>query len=282
MFLVQNYRSETLFTGIVPAWSLAVEAVFYLILPLLVLIAWSLARRAGSSAGRRFSAVAPALLLLAIGVSGKAVATFVVPSNGPWAGWQHDWSSVLEKSFWCQADLFAFGCALAVLKVEVDRGKIRLPPMWRPVAAAGAVIAYLGTASGTNDFGDRLGRSPFNTLMAFACALFVGLAVLPGRDPGRPTLLVRVLEARPLVAVGVASYSVFLWHQPIIYWLHDHGLAWEGRPGFAANLALTALVTGALSALTWRYVERPALGLKGERQAVSTATVPVDQLEAAP
>jgi peptidoglycan/LPS O-acetylase OafA/YrhL len=284
MFFVQNYRPSTIFTGVVPAWSLSVEVVFYVTLPLLALVASRLARRASSSARRRFAALAPAALLLVIGLSGKAVAMFLAPDQGPWEGWKReDWYSVLDKSFWCQADLFAFGCALAVVKVEVDRGKIRLPAIWRRAAAAGAVIAYLIAAHGTSEFGDRLGRSPYNTLVAFACALLVALAVLPGRDPHRPPLLVRVLEARPLVAVGVASYSVFLWHQPIIDWLHDHGLTWAGRSGFAASLALTALITGALSTLTWRYVERPALALKAKKRPVAaTPAVPVEQLEAAP
>ena len=166
-FLVQNYRPQTLLTGIVPAWSLGVEVVFYLTLPLLVLVAFALARRLPS---RRLAALAPALILLAIGASGKAVATFAVTSHGPFAGYQHDWNSVIEKSFWCHADLFAFGMALAVIHVEVDRGTIRPPRFWRAIAAATAVGAYAATARWTDDIGERLGRSPFNTLMALACA----------------------------------------------------------------------------------------------------------------
>jgi peptidoglycan/LPS O-acetylase OafA/YrhL len=280
MFLVQNYRPQTLLTGIVPAWSLGVEVVFYLTLPLLVLVAFALARRLPS---RRLAALAPALILLAIGASGKAVATFAVTSHGPFAGYQHDWNSVIEKSFWCHADLFAFGMALAVIHVEVDRGTIRPPRFWQAIAAATAVGAYAATARWTDDIGERLGRSPFNTLMALACALLVSLVVIRSGDGDqqRQPRLVRFLETRPLVAVGVVSYSVFLWHEPIIYWLHDHHLAWAGPAGFVPNLALTALVTGALSALTWRYVERPALRLKvhGRR---SPPTFPVEQIEAAP
>jgi peptidoglycan/LPS O-acetylase OafA/YrhL len=282
MFLVQNYRPWTLLTGIVPAWSLGVEVVFYLTLPVLALVALSLARRSSNPLRRRLAALAPALILLAIGASGKAVATFVVTSHGPFAGYQHDWNSVIEKSFWCHADLFAFGSALAVIQLEVDRGEIRPSRFWRAIAAATAVGAYAVTARWTNDIGERLGRSPFNTLMAFACALLVALVVIRSDDEQRQPLLVRFLETRPLVAVGVASYSVFLWHEPIIYWLHDHHLAWSGSAGFAPNLAVTALVTGALSALTWRYVERPALGLKRKKSGVSPPTMPIEQLEAAP
>ena len=263
--LLQNYRAQTVFTGIGPAWSLAVEAVFYLALPLFVVIAWSLAQRGAGSARLTCSALVPVAMLLAIGLSGKAVAAFAMPEYGPWAGWRHDWYSVLDKSFWCQADLFAFGCALAVLKARVDLGRTQLPSWWRPTAAASSLAGLFIAVHGTHDFGDRLGRSPYNTLMALACALLVALVVLPGNHGRRPPLLVRTLETRPLVGIGVISYSVFLWHQPLIFWLRNHGLTWAGRPGLAANLLLVCVITGVLSALTWRYVERLALSLKGRR-----------------
>jgi peptidoglycan/LPS O-acetylase OafA/YrhL len=285
VLFLQNYRLSTFLTGIGPAWSLAVEVVFYLTLPLLALLALAFAKRAVTHAGRRVAALAPAIALLVIGLTGKAtVAFFVAGTGGRYSGFLPDWHSVLERSFWCQADLFAFGMALAVLKVEVDQGAVRLPAKWRPAAVGGALLAYLLTAHGTTQFSDRLGSSLYSTLMAFAFALVVGVAVLPSHARPRPPAFVRVLETRPLILAGVVSYSIFLWHQPVIFWLHDHGLAWGGRFGFAANLLLTVLLVSALSAVTWRYVERPALGLKARTRssAPPVQAVPVDQIEAAP
>jgi peptidoglycan/LPS O-acetylase OafA/YrhL len=284
VLFLQNYRLDTFLTGIGPAWSLAVEVVFYLVLPVLALLALALGKRAVTHAGRRLAALTPAIVLLVVGLTGKATAAFFVGGpGGRYSGFLRDWHSVIERSFWCQADLFAFGMALAVLKVEVDQGVLRLPRKWRPAAVGGALVAYLATAHGTTQFGDRLGSSLYSTLMAFAFALVVGLAVLPTRVRRRPTAFVRVLETRPLVFAGVISYSIFLWHQPIIFWLHDRGLAWDGRSGFAANLLLTVLLVVALSTLTWRYVERPALRLKARtRSSASPGQVPVEQLEAAP
>jgi peptidoglycan/LPS O-acetylase OafA/YrhL len=281
---LQNYRLSTFLTGIGPAWSLAVEVVFYVTLPLLAVLALALAKRAVTHTGRRIAALTPAIALLVIGLTGKAtVAFFVAGNGGRYSGFLPDWHSVLERSFWCQADLFAFGMALAVLKVEVDHGAVRLPDKWRPAAIGGALLAYLLTAHGTTQFSDRLGPSPYSTLMAFAFALVVAVAVLPSRARQRPTAFVRMLETRPLVLAGVVSYSIFLWHQPIIFWLHDRGLAWDGRVGFAANLLLTVLLVAALSAVTWRYVERPALRLKARtRSSDPPQAVPVEQLEAAP
>ena len=71
---LQNYVARTLLTGIGPAWSLAVEAVFYLALPLLVLVAFGLGTRARGFGARVAAALAPAAILLGVGLAGKVVA----------------------------------------------------------------------------------------------------------------------------------------------------------------------------------------------------------------
>ena len=48
----------------------------------------------------------------------------------------------------------------------------------------------------------------------------------------------------------------------MIDWLAGHGLMLEGWAGLLVNIAVVALVVGALSALTYRFVERPALRRK--------------------
>ena len=111
--LAQDYAPQTLLMGIGPAWSLAVEVVFYLILPLLALMAWALGRKATTRSRRRLAVLAPVALMLVIGLSGKAAAAYLVPPLHSYEGWDANWHSVLERSFWCQADLFAFGMALS-------------------------------------------------------------------------------------------------------------------------------------------------------------------------
>src|SRR5438067_4060314 len=64
--LLQNYRPTTVSTGIGPAWSLAVEVVFYVSLPLLALMAGLLARRAPTDRGRLAGVLAPAAVLVAV------------------------------------------------------------------------------------------------------------------------------------------------------------------------------------------------------------------------
>jgi peptidoglycan/LPS O-acetylase OafA/YrhL len=133
VLLLQGYAPGSLLTGITPAWSLAVEVVFYLALPGLVLLGLVLARTAGSRGRRRLALLVPPLVLLAIGASGKLAAAHAFPETIN-HGWNPDWQSVVERSFWCQADLFVFGMALAVLHTELRTAlsASRAPPADSP------------------------------------------------------------------------------------------------------------------------------------------------------
>jgi peptidoglycan/LPS O-acetylase OafA/YrhL len=269
--LVHNYEPDGVVTGIGPAWSLSVEVVFYLTLPLLVLLAFALGRRATTRTGRRLAALSPPLLLLVVGLLGKATAAYLLPATTPAGGWGADWHSVLERSFLSQADLFTFGMALAVVRVDAEDGLVRLGRRGRWATAAVALGAYLITAKLTG--WAQLGHSPFNTLMAFAAALFLALVVLPGSSQKRPALT-RLLESRPLVGVGLVSYSLFLWHEPVIRFFHDHNLTVGGNAGFFVNLLLALSVSLFLSALTYLLVEKPALMLKRRTPQPAASTNP--------
>ena len=274
--LLQHYEPETVATGIGPAWSLAVEAVFYLALPLLVLLAFFCARRARSRATLRLAALSAPLVLLVLGLVGKVATAVFLPTEG---GLSASWYSVATRSFLCQADLFSFGMAVAVLRVEAEDGRLLLRGRRRLAVAAAALAAYAVTAKSTD--WNQLSESPFGTLMALACALLLALVVLPP-SPGRTSKLAEALEWRPLVVVGLVSYSLFLWHEPLVFWLRDHGLTMDGTLGFAANIAIVGGVAFALSVASYRLVELPALRRKVRTSPIATAEVPVEVTSAAP
>jgi peptidoglycan/LPS O-acetylase OafA/YrhL len=279
--LVQNYRITTLGIGIGPAWSLAVEVAFYLVLPVLVLVAAHYARQAKDRRARVLILLGPPVVLLLVGLSGKAVAGVVFPAP-PTAGYGHDLHSVVERSLWAQADLFSFGMALAVLHAEVLDGRIRLPTHWRRYAVGLAFLVFLPCAW-TMHQGEQ-SYLPQNTGEAFAIALLFATIVLPDRSAKEGLRVTRFLEAPVLVAVGLASYSVFLWHVPLIDWLAAHGLTFAGWGGLLVNLAIVSVIVGVLSALTYRFVERPALRRKHSTRASSVAigTSGAPRVEAAP
>lgn len=268
--LLQNYFPRTVITGIPPTWSLAVEVVFYVTLPVLGWAAAVGARRAVTVRRRSLAALFPAGLLLAIGLSGKAAAEWLAPAAaGSSPGWNGDWHSVLVRSFWAQADLFSFGMVLAVVWVSVAAGNLRLPAWWRgPVA-----VALIAIACSTRFFGEAevLGPSGWATLLALGCSLLLALVVLP--DAGRrSSRLTKLLETRVMVAIGLASYSLFLWHEPLVRWLAAHGLTLGGRGGFLVNVLIVSSLSGVLAALSYHLVERPALVRKARpsREEIDT------------
>lgn len=63
----------------------------------------------------------------------------------------------------------------------------------------------------------------------------------------------RLLSWKPLVSLGILSYGVYLWHQPILAFIR---LSSEREPGYL-YLMLMGLFSIPLSYLSWRFVERP-------------------------
>lgn len=256
--LLQNYRPSTLGTGIVPAWSLAIEVAFYLALPLLVVAAFALARGATSQRQRVAAMLVPAALMAIIGIA----SCIFGPFNGPI--YRQTWVGVWRLSILPHAQLFAPGLALAVARVEYQEGRLRLPYWWRPAAAlAGVLIAVIAVDLQVN----RLITVRAEVgLIAIACGLLLALVVLPPAH--RRSRLVGGLDSSIPIGIGVISYSVYLWHVPVMLWLRGHGLTSGHNPGgFVLNLALAATVTGALSWATYRLVEKPALKLKAHSRA---------------
>jgi peptidoglycan/LPS O-acetylase OafA/YrhL len=258
--LLQDYRPDTMILGIGPAWSLAVEAVFYCVLPVLVLAAAWACRFARDRRGRIAVLLGPPLLLLALGLAGKFVEAHFLPGD-PTAGYSPDWRSVLERSFIVQADLFSFGMTAAVVHVQVVDGHFVFSALWRRLAVALGTLVFVASAWTMHQAEHSFLVQ--NTGEAFGLALLLAAIVLPAPAGARPFAVVRPLERRTLVAIGVVSYSLFLWHLPVLLWLKLHGFtAGGGVPGLVFNLVLIAVVAGALSALSYRYVELPALRRK--------------------
>jgi peptidoglycan/LPS O-acetylase OafA/YrhL len=68
----------------------------------------------------------------------------------------------------------------------------------------------------------------------------------------QPTAVHRMLSARWLVSIGLISYSLYLWHQPILIFART----WNIVDLTLTQTGLCLLVSFALAYLSWRYVER--------------------------
>lgn len=108
-------------------------------------------------------------------------------------------------------------------------------------------------------------RTPFPGLAAMVPC--IGSALIIGVGESGSSFVGRMLSLRPIVFVGLISYSLYLWHWPIII-LDSMGLS----PNFNAivshrwaflllsqtsNKAMEVLISFGLAILSWRFVERP-------------------------
>jgi peptidoglycan/LPS O-acetylase OafA/YrhL len=138
----------------------------------------------------------------------------------------------------------------------------RLPNAWlrNAVTLAGmALIAYSAVRYGP--------QTPFPGLAALAPCM--GSALIIGAGESGRTLVARALSWRPVAFIGLISYSLYLWHWPVII-LNDLGLfgmsvnlnglladnphaLWLQRSKGVTLLGISML----LAILSWRFVERP-------------------------
>lgn len=265
-FLVQNYVPSYAVggshgVGIVPAWSLVVEVSFYVLLPVLGYFA---IRLAASRGHRMVGALVPVGLMAAAGIASMAIARTMEPS-----GLFTVWKGALPL----HADWFAAGMAVAVVRVLHEDGQLRIRRAW--LAAGTAAATALAAVSTKLYYGGELTvkeQQSVNAVMfAFALAFVVS-------SPPQ-SKVIRGLSLRPLVFVGLASYSLFLVHDPLVRGLRDWGLTFDGSGGFVANLALIFVISLVLASASYLFVERPALARKrswqvGDRAGLGSSAPP--------
>jgi peptidoglycan/LPS O-acetylase OafA/YrhL len=225
-------------------WSLATEEQFYVLWPPLLLVV--LRARRGLSLGVLGAALAVVvyrqLELVRMGAPGHRL-DFAPDTRG---------SSIL------------IGCvaALAVTApgaLPLQAARLR---SW-PLLVVGLLLVL--------DQGRRVWEGPL-VVFGIAAALVIVRALEPS------TLEHRLLTRRPLVALGRVSYSLYLWHVPVLVWLGviGHGLPGEGGP--ARQLAGVALSLLA-AVLSYRFVEQPFLRRK--RRLATPAASPAARIPAA-
>jgi peptidoglycan/LPS O-acetylase OafA/YrhL len=237
-----------IFWTIGPAWSLGVEFYFYLFIAVFGPLAFKLCGRLRSARDR---AAILTLTLLALGLLSaayKALAFYVlhVPRDDYPA-----YYGVLAK-----LDVLVLGMLLAI-GVAMARGRpwLRGAPAGM-VLVAGLIVqllAYLG--QGRSEIVDLY----LYTLSGVAFLLVLASTVLG--PPGSPWQ--RAVSLRPFQFLGLISYSLFLWHEPLMLELAKQGLlispAPESFPRNAAVLLLVAVIAGAAS---YWLIEKPTLLLR--------------------
>ncbi len=232
-----------------PAWSLVVELCFYLLVPL---IAYAVARLARGSRARA------AAVLIALGLGSLALRVATIYTANPV---DPLWRLNLPATFL----FFVPGMLLALVRVRWEsdrpswlRGWPLQGDLWILVSIP--LWALVVLVSYSLDF-----------LVGVAAFLIIGACVLPLRT-GPVT---NALQWRPLAIVGVASYSLYLWHVPVIKALTDAGAS----TGFAVLTAIAVPVSIAVALASYAVIESPFLRLR--RQWARSAAKQEDPSEPA-
>jgi peptidoglycan/LPS O-acetylase OafA/YrhL len=230
-----GYFDAPLSKPLLHTWSLAVEEQFYILFPIFLLIA------------RRFFArhlKHAVVFLLFASLAASVVAVHYNPTTAFYMPYSRAWELLL-------------GTVVALGFFP------RLPSV--PVRNAATLLGIAMIGYSALRFSSQ---TPFPGLAALLPC--VGSALIIGAGDSGSTLVGKALSWRPMVFVGLISYSLYLWHWPVII-LNDLGLSinfsallpHEG--GFVrllqkGNDAMEILTWFVLATLSWRFVERPFRG----------------------
>jgi peptidoglycan/LPS O-acetylase OafA/YrhL len=252
---LQDYSSDWTFGGLQPAWSLAIEAAFYVALPF---VAYGL-RRAGAGMDRSGRVRLELAVIAALGI-----ASFVFRAITPGSPASQVHITVLGTFDW-----FALGMLLAVASAALagrEPGPVRLLRRWPSSAWLVALALFWFTATqlglgGTLFFRVTTGQSLAQHALYGAIAFFLLLpAVFADDAHGVPR---RILRNRVVAWLGLISYGVFLWHHPIALKLaeaHDKGLFPSFR--MLGITAATFVIAVACATASYYLLERPILRYK--------------------
>lgn len=222
-------------------WSLAIETQFYLIYPLILLGIYKLAKSRGEGRAKRGLLFAGVTLLLAL----ISVILMIVLFNP-----QQDASRVYYGTD-TRAFSLLFGALLAILwdyRMVPRRLSASVNMVLGSVSFAVLLVMTIAI-NGSSNFWYRGGQF-FGTILTVLMVYAVS---------GRKTWLSRFLSNPVLKWIGDRSYSIYLWHYPIILLISK---------GIKASWWITLIeivLSVVLAELSYRFIETPIRhGIIGE------------------
>jgi peptidoglycan/LPS O-acetylase OafA/YrhL len=214
------FETGTKLKPLLHMWSLGVEEQFYIFFPLIMFFVSRWGRRAK---------IASVWLLFTF--------SFVLSC------WEVQYRGLRDSAFY----LVPFRAWELLLGSLIALGAFRLirSEYVRNALAAAGLFAILISAFTYSS------STPFPGLSALAPCL--GAALIIYANESGPTLAGKFLSLRPMLFVGLISYSLYLWHWPVIVYAKQ----FIGRPLSIPERTLTVLLSFAFAILSWRFVERP-------------------------
>ncbi|MVQ51540.1 acyltransferase family protein [Nocardioides sp. MAH-18] len=249
------------------SWSLCTELSWYVALPVMAIASGLVARR-----------YPPRTALWIV----TGLIALSVPITVLWQAWLYadDLGVYGTYAFWLPAYLVCFaGGALVTLYAEAHAaGLVSLSRLRRIASDSWALPLFAVAAAlmGTSALGGADGyvsHSFSEDQVRFVAVTLVSLALLVAvvfGSSGSPTSW--LMSTRALTTAGLWSYSIYLWHLPIIVILDDK-LDYPDAPvaDLVFRLVWVLALTLPLSAATYAWIEKPAMEWSA-RRTVGLAT----------
>ncbi|MGD7790123.1 acyltransferase family protein [Propionibacteriaceae bacterium Y1700] len=256
-FYVQNWKlaadsvdylaAENAATPLQHFWSLSVEEQFYVFWPLLVILAIAISARVGTPAsarrasGSRLNLRAILIVLFGLATAASLITSIVMTYQPDPAAY-----FVTPTRIW---ELGLGGLLAVTLRYTEAHNLVR------SFAALGG-LAMIGVAAFV-----LTGSTPFPGVAAALPVVGTMLVVAAGRTRGWLSLH-RITDLAPIQWVGNISYSLYLWHWPVIIFYKNWA---EHDPGWRSTIGLLIISVG-MAWLSYKFIETPFRhGRKGVR-----------------
>jgi len=214
-------------------WSLAIEMQFYLILPFLLIF------------------IRNKYLPYVIGAS-----LLILTAYSTYGLYYTDNFSAIYFSLLSRIPEFFVGVLLSILFLN----KNQLSRSTSTVISIIGIIALVGTALLINE------STPFPGILALLPCVATGLLLVSGQN-----IISRILSSRPMVYIGELSYSLYLWHWPIMAYLRYND---SSHSAFTiTEIFIVSTLTFACAWLSYTYVEKTFRQQSNRQFALSFAPV---------
>ncbi len=233
-YAFQHVSYFALFAPLTPLghlWSLAVEEQFYLVWPLLLIVALRFIPRRD---------VMISLLLVAAAASAIAMVAMYQQGSDPTRVYEGTDTRAFQL-------LIGAALAFALPSRQLTEAMSRLPRCGFEALGVLGLAGIVVLVVLTNQYDPFLYRGGMVLLSIASLAVVASLA-----HPG--TLVGRALGVRPLRWIGVRSYGIYLWSYPII--VLTTPLDATG-PAELVRMVLQVAATLVIAALSWRFIEQP-------------------------